>query len=181
MSTIKPFHAIDLFKTNHVNLDVLTENYQIGFYLQYLALWPTLFFQSQNTAGEICGYMMAKTEGKQRDWHGHITAVTVAPDSRRVGIARDLCKELERRCDDPYEAYFLDLFVRTTNVMAINMYKGFGYSVFRRVVGYYGSGDNRSDTEDAFDMRLPLKRDTERQSVRENGETFRVSPSEVVF
>lgn len=45
--------------------------------------------------------------------------------------------------------YFVDLFVRTTNRVAIGMYEQFGYSVYRRVKGYYHSS-GKHDDEDAF-------------------------------
>ena len=113
------------------------------------------------------------------------------------------------------------------------MYEQFGYSVYRRVQGYYhsSSSGNRHEEEDAFgiypwktpprkiksfentypaslspgraypgailsfcksriiekhadivvDMRKALKRDKLRQSVRENGRNFLVSPEDVVF
>jgi len=81
---------------------------------------------------------------------------------------------------DQHRGYFVDLFVRTTNRVAIGVYEEFGYSVYRRVQRYYQSGGNDED-EDAFDMRKPLKRDKLRQSIRENGENFLVSPEDVVF
>jgi N-terminal acetyltransferase B complex catalytic subunit len=40
------------------------------------------------------------------------------------------------------------------------MYEGFGYTVYRRVLGYY-SGDE----EDALDMRKALKRDVAKNSI----------------
>ena len=43
-----------------------------------------------------------------------------------------------------YDAYFVDLFVRISNNVAIDMYKKFGYSIYRQVLGYY------SGTEDAY-------------------------------
>jgi N-terminal acetyltransferase B complex catalytic subunit len=43
-------------------------------------------------------------------------------------------------------AYFVDLFVRVSNQVAINMYKRLGYIVYRTVLEYY-SGD---PDEDAF-------------------------------
>ena len=48
--------------------------------------------------------------------------------------------------------YFVDLFVRTTNRVAIGMYEQFGYSVYRRVKGYYhtGTGGKKHEDEDAF-------------------------------
>lgn len=43
-------------------------------------------------------------------------------------------------------SYFVDLFVRVSNKVAVDMYKQLGYSVYRRVLEYY-SGD---PDEDAF-------------------------------
>lgn len=43
-------------------------------------------------------------------------------------------------------AYFVDLFVRVSNKVAINMYTNLGYIVYRTVLEYY-SGD---PDEDAF-------------------------------
>ena len=44
--------------------------------------------------------------------------------------------------------------MRTTNTVAIGMYEQFGYSVYRRVQGYYhsSSSGNRNEDEDAFGM-----------------------------
>ena len=42
--------------------------------------------------------------------------------------------------------YFVDLFVRVSNTVAIDMYKKLGYSVYRRIIEYY-TGD---PDEDAF-------------------------------
>lgn len=192
MTSIKPFQATDLFKVNPVNLDVLTENFQISFYLQYLTKWSSLFFKSTSptsaTEEVITGYMMGKTEGKKKEWHTHITAVTVNPDYRRLGLASHLCDHLQKttETENPYHTYFVDLFVRVTNELAITLYEKLGYSIYRRVVGYYGSeyptDRNRVNKEiDAFDMRKALPRDVKRESIRENGEKVNVLPNEVVF
>ena len=42
------------------------------------------------------------------------------------------------------QAYFVDLFVRISNVVAIDMYKKLGYSVYRQVLEYY-TGDPDED------------------------------------
>jgi N-terminal acetyltransferase B complex catalytic subunit len=73
--------------------------------------------------------VMGKSEGQQELWHGHVTAVTVAPEFRRLGLARLLMQELEDISRDVYNAYFVDLFVRKSNSLAINMYHKLGYSV----------------------------------------------------
>jgi N-terminal acetyltransferase B complex catalytic subunit len=59
-------------------------------------------------------------------WHGHVTALTVAPQHRRLGLARTLTQALERGCDEQ-NAYFVDLFVREGNTAAVGMYRGLGY------------------------------------------------------
>jgi len=106
---------------------------------------------------------------------------------------------LELVSDDVYKGFFVDLYVRCTNDLAINMYEGFGYSVYRRVEQYYGSlglGRAAKDEEDAFggcmctfravfcvhgpltDMRKPLSRDPHRRSVRTNGRDIIISARE---
>lgn len=49
-----------------------------------------------------------------------------------------------------YDGYFVDLFVRASNDVAINMYKKFGYVTYRRVIGYYSG----TEEEDALGMAL---------------------------
>ena len=39
---------------------------------------------------------MGKSEGEDKNWHGHVTVLTVAPSYRRLGIARQLMAYLER-------------------------------------------------------------------------------------
>jgi len=94
---------------------------------------------------------MGKAEGASKEWHGHVTALTVAPSYRRLGLAKIMMDELERVSQDVYDGYFVDLFVRVSNLLAIGMYRGMGYSVYRRVVEYYSGAANES-AEDAFGM-----------------------------
>jgi N-terminal acetyltransferase B complex catalytic subunit len=101
---------------------------------------------------------MGKAEGMGENWHGHVTALTVSPDYRRLGLAAGLMKFLED-VSEKKRCFFVDLFVRVSNTVAINMYKNLGYIVYRTVLEYY-SGD-----EDAYDMRKALKRDVEKKSM----------------
>jgi N-terminal acetyltransferase B complex catalytic subunit len=114
-------------------------------------------------------------------FHAHITALTVAPHARRLGLARTLSASLEQS-GDQYDAWFVDLFVRKSNNIAQKLYKGLGYSVYRKVLGYYSddpSDPTNEEGEDAYDMRKPGKRDTERKHIRRDGENFEVEPHEV--
>ncbi|MFH4975955.1 hypothetical protein AB6A40_002664 [Gnathostoma spinigerum] len=160
MTTIRPFDVFDLFRFNNVNLDPLTETYGFNFYLLYLINWREYFQVCEHPNKEIMGYVMGKAEGHGENWHGHVTAVTVAPTYRRLRLAARMMRALED-ISEVKNCYFVDLFVRVSNAVAINMYMSLGYVVFRRILDYY-SGENE---EDAFDMRKALSRDVERKSV----------------
>ncbi|XP_075232838.1 N-alpha-acetyltransferase 20-like isoform X1 [Lycorma delicatula] len=160
MTTLRPFTCNDLLKYNGVNLDPLTETYGLSFYMQYLAHWPEYFQVAESASGEIMGYIMGKSEGHGENWHGHVTALTVSPYYRRLGLAANLMTILEL-VSEKKRCYFVDLFVRVSNKNAISMYKALGYVVYRTVLEYY-SGD---PDEDAYDMRKALTRDVEKKSI----------------
>jgi len=114
-------------------------------------------------------------------FHAHITALTVAPHARRLGLARTLSQSLETAGDE-YDAWFIDLFVRKSNKVAQALYNGLGYSVFRKVLEYYVddfSDEPNENGEDAYDMRKPLRRDKDKKHIRENGEQFEVEQQDV--
>ncbi|EDO18327.1 hypothetical protein Kpol_1039p76 [Vanderwaltozyma polyspora DSM 70294] len=196
MSTIQPFEATDLFKLDNINLDILTENFPVEFYMEYLILWPDLFFKSLETTidsqvnnNNISGYMMAKTEGKAHEWHTHITAVTVASEFRRISLASRLCNSLEAITDsNPHNVNFIDLFVKCNNDLAIMLYEKLGYSVYRRVIGYYNSSEDGypntlkkvNDDKDAFDMRKSMQRDKGRSTIAD-GRKNKCYPHDVKF
>lgn len=69
------------------------------------------------------GYVLGKAEGEGKLWHGHVSAVTVAPVFRRLGLAKTLMDDFEHLCIHTYNAYFVDLFVRTSNHLAQKMYE----------------------------------------------------------
>ncbi|OMJ20128.1 N-alpha-acetyltransferase 20 [Smittium culicis] len=107
---------------------------------------------------------MGKVEGKGTDWHGHVTALTVSPSHRRLGLGRSLMDFLEINSDKVHKCYFVDLFVRPSNIVAVNMYKRLGYVVYRRILDYYWSSDN-IPSEDGFDMRKALSHDPKKLSM----------------
>ncbi|KMQ88337.1 n-acetyltransferase 5 [Lasius niger] len=104
--------------------------------------------------------VMGKAEGHGENWHGHVTALTVSPDYRRLGLAAMLMKFLEE-VSEKKQAYFVDLFVRVSNKVAITMYQQLGYIVYRTVLEYY----NGDPDEDAYDMRKALSRDVKKKSM----------------
>ena len=185
MTSFRPFTSFDLLKYNLINTDALTETYGLSFYLSYLAHWPEYFVCAETLNRELSGYVMGKSEGKSHLFHGHVTAITVAPPYRRQKLANKLMETLEVVTETFHsEAYFIDLFVRESNENAIQMYRKMGYAAYRRVLGYYAgpspssnADDIHDDTtnkgnkkgprvgEDALDMRKSTKRDVQKVSV----------------
>merc|ERR1712137_446499 len=159
MSWERSFTCDDLFHCNAVNLGTLTENFNLGFYMQYLAQWPDFFSIHQHPNERIMGYVMGKAEGNNENWHGHVTAITVGQEYRRIGLAAQMMKWLEDVSEITYNGYFVDLFVRVSNSIAVEMYKKLGYTVYRTVIGYY------SGEENAYDMRKALSRDKDKKSI----------------
>eukprot|EP00039_Didymoeca_costata_P014427 m.233306 g.233306 ORF g.233306 m.233306 type:complete len:182 (-) comp16023_c0_seq2:36-581(-) len=164
MTTVREFHCEDLFKFNRVNLDPLTETYNLSFYFNYLAKWPDYFSVAESASGNMMGYIMGKAEGPGVKWHGHVTALTVAPQYRRLGLANKLMDLLEDTTDKVYRGFFVDLFVRKSNDVALTLYKKLGYVVYRTVLKYYSGSDDDDDGEDAYDMRKAMSRDPDKQS-----------------
>jgi N-terminal acetyltransferase B complex catalytic subunit len=99
--------------------------YGIPFYLSYLSRWPDLCCTQESPSGRMMGYGMpasfhapsypqnipviGKAEGQGLEWHGHVTAITVAPEYRRLGLARKMMDLLEHVSDEAYHGYFVDL------------------------------------------------------------------------
>ncbi|CAG7908940.1 unnamed protein product [Brassica rapa] len=159
MTTIRRFSCNDLLRFTSVNLDHLTETFNMSFYMTYLARWPDYFHVAEGPGNRVMGYIMGKVEGQGESWHGHVTAVTVSPEYRRQQLAKKLMNLLEEISDKIDKAYFVDLFVRASNTPAIKMYEKLGYIIYRRVLRYY------SGEEDGLDMRKALSRDVEKKSV----------------
>ncbi|KAH9910048.1 acyl-CoA N-acyltransferase [Xylariomycetidae sp. FL2044] len=189
MISFRAFQPNDLNKISKCNLDPLTETYDLGFYMQYFAKWPTMFQVAVDDQGNILGYIMGKLESSPDflkysehylPWHGHITALTVAPEARRSGIGTILSEHLETAAEAG-NAWFVDLFVRKSNTRAIKFYEGMGYSVFRVVKEYYGDNvnDPTASGEDAYDMRKPMKRDKTLKHIRDDGRNHEVQPEDV--
>lgn len=61
MATFRRFHPHDVDKFSKCNLDPLTETYELGFYLQYHAKWPSLFQVCEDKDGNIVGYSALET------------------------------------------------------------------------------------------------------------------------
>ncbi len=124
------------------------------------------YVESSLLAASSCAHLpsvIGKAEGASRDWHGHVTAITVGPEYRRLGLANKMMKMLEYVSEKVYNGYFVDLYVRSNNDVALTMYEKMGYSVYRRVVEYYEASSEvdtgQPDANDAFGETIPAKDD----------------------
>lgn len=61
MATFRRFRPDDVNKFSKCNLDPLTETYELSFYLQYFAKWPSLFQVCEDMDGNIVGYSASCT------------------------------------------------------------------------------------------------------------------------
>ena len=68
-----------------------------------------------------------------------------------LGVAETLSVPWPPHPARRHRAYFVDLFVRKSNAVAVDFYKKLGYVVYRTVLDYY-SGEN---PEDAYGTRSP--------------------------
>uniref|UniRef100_A0A7E4V8R5 N-alpha-acetyltransferase 20 n=1 Tax=Panagrellus redivivus TaxID=6233 RepID=A0A7E4V8R5_PANRE len=161
MFSVADFQNEDLLKINSINLDPYTETYGIQFYAQYMCgRMPFVFYKAEDKKGRLAGYLMGKLEGEGDQWHGHITAITVGDAFRRQGVARLLMDKFEKLCIEQ-NCYFIDLYVRISNKVAVEMYTKMGYIVYQQIIEYY-SGE---DPEDGYDMHKALPADVDKLSM----------------
>ena len=57
-----------------------------------------------------------------------MTAVSVGPQHRRLGLAQQLMDGLEQTSEHK-KCYFVDLFVRVSNDVALSFYRRLGYTM----------------------------------------------------
>eukprot|EP00392_Amoebophrya_sp_AT5.2_P008939 g8967.t1 len=169
---VRPMRVSDLERLAQINLDQWTETFNTKFYMGYLLQYPECCAVAETCDGVLCGYLVGKVEGEGELWHSHISAITVAVEFRNAGVARKLMDYLEALSEHPnLDCFFVDLFVRGSNKVAVAFYEKLGYVIYRTVLGYY------SGEEDAYDMRKPLKRDVEKKSIE--GAGFKIQPDEM--
>ncbi|CAG9943967.1 unnamed protein product [Clonostachys rosea f. rosea IK726] len=152
----------DLPLIQHANLENLPENYFLKYYLYHSLSWPQLSFVAVDVSRpqkspydypKIVGYVLAKMEEEPSDGipHGHITSLSVMRTHRRLGIAEKLMRQSQLAMVETYQAKYVSLHVRVSNVAARHLYEDtLGFKNEKTEAKYYADG------EDAFSMRLDL-------------------------
>ncbi|XWX01470.1 hypothetical protein V2A60_009498 [Cordyceps javanica] len=174
----------DLPLIQHANLENLPENYFLKYYLYHALSWPQLSFVAVDVSRpckgpydypKIVGYVIAKMEEEPSDGipHGHITSLSVMRTHRRLGIAEKLMRQSQLAMVETYQAKYVSLHVRVSNVAARHLYETtLGFKIEKPEAKYYADG------EDALSMRLDLdyihkqiKAEEESESAVASGQT----------
>lgn len=154
MFVCKELLVSDLFKLNLVNLDVNTGSFSIWLYLKCLMQKDSPCYTVMHKEipfGYMIGEHNKKKEEEEVKDFTHITAVSISPLTRRMGLgsamlATILADALSNR------SFFIDLFVRKGNARALSFYRKHGYATSSVLSKYYSDPE-----EDAYDMRKYLK------------------------
>ncbi|KND88369.1 N-terminal acetyltransferase A complex catalytic subunit ard1 [Tolypocladium ophioglossoides CBS 100239] len=159
---IRLLTSADLPLIQHANLENLPENYFLKYYLSHALSWPQLSFvavdasrprRSEYEYPKIVGYVLAKMEEEPADGvpHGHITSLSVMRTHRRLGIAEKLMRQSQLAMVETFQAKYVSLHVRVSNVAARHLYEDtLRFQNEKTEAKYYADG------EDAFCMRLDL-------------------------
>lgn len=157
-----PSHISLLPSIQTCNITNLPENYFLKYYLYHALTWPQLSFVAvvRSPAStkpqkypKVVGYVLAKMEEDPPDGvqHGHITSLSVMRTHRRLGIAERLMRLSQRAMAEVFNASYVSLHVRMSNMAALHLYRDtLGFEVEKIEAKYYADG------EDAYAMRVDL-------------------------
>lgn len=71
----------------------------MDFYLTYMCKWPDMFFAEEAPNGSVVGIGVGKVEGdkapEKKDWRGHVSVLTIAPEYRHIGYSLKFMKFIE--------------------------------------------------------------------------------------
>jgi [ribosomal protein S18]-alanine N-acetyltransferase len=93
---------------------------------------------AEKVCGEIVGFVIAHIESVASEWRAYVVTLDVAPDCRRMGLARRLMEEAEAGAVAA-GVQWIQLHVFAGNDAAIHFYERLGYERIRVRRGYYGS------------------------------------------
>ncbi|KAH8381195.1 N-alpha-acetyltransferase 20 [Drosophila serrata] len=161
MTSLREMRFDDLFKFNSLVFDALTEVYSLTFFVEHLLEFPGLsqIAVAPGPEGRRMGYIFGKKENLSKKWgsQGHISALTVSAEYRRLGVATALMNYFYKALD-LRGASCINLFMRCTNLVAYHLYCSLGYVHQRTVLDYY------PEPENAFEMRKYIRRPMEVQA-----------------
>jgi len=148
-----PTYEIMMFKESDIDAVVsinrfcLPENYSSAFFLDLYRSNTDSFLVAKYN-GKVIGYTMCRIERGFSELQrlrlvrkGHIISIAVLPEHRLKKVATALMRIILKamsahNCNETF------LEVRTNNREAISLYKGLGYSIVKKISGYYCDGED---------------------------------------
>lgn len=137
MIVIRNFRPTDLSRVYDIEKRSFKDPYHVLFLINLYDLYPEGFFVAEKN-GVVVGYIISRKIGGS----GHILAIAVAPEHRRMGIGKALMERVVQHfLANNVKRIWLE--VRASNKGAIIFYKKIGFHVVKTVRRYY------ADKEDA--------------------------------
>ncbi|KAH8413547.1 hypothetical protein KR009_012268, partial [Drosophila setifemur] len=152
MTSLREMRFDDLFKLNSLVFDALTEVYSLTFFVRYLLEFPELtqIAIAPGPEGRQMGYIFGQYKVRENsDLYGHVAALTVSSEYRRLGMATTLMQFFFRMMELKGASY-VNLFMRSSNEAAFDLYRSLGYAHRLTLKDYYPDVPN---PEDAYEMR----------------------------
>ncbi|PPS13375.1 hypothetical protein GOBAR_AA07200 [Gossypium barbadense] len=156
MTTIRRFCCNDLLRFASVNLDHLTETFNMSFYMTYLARWPDYFHVAEGPGNRIMGY--GKAYFVDLFVRASNTPAIKMYEKFEMYVAAVVQIFSPLFCDHCFPMS-LKLSCLIAHYSSLVGNSKLGYVIYRRVLRYY------SGEEDGLDMRKALSRDVEKKSI----------------
>jgi ribosomal-protein-alanine N-acetyltransferase len=154
---IRPATDKDLDYVIAINIESLPEHYPLSFWIEHLNKFGDVFYVAE-VDEKVVGYILTRIEeGTSFFQHskkvkkGHIVSFAVREGYRGKGIASYLLSTILGILSKLYDVTEVYLEVRVSNVVAVNLYKKFGFTIIQVLPEYYLDG------EDAYLMAKQLK------------------------
>jgi len=162
MTSFREMRFDDLFKINSLVFDALTEVYSLTFFVKHFLEFPGLsqIAIAPGPDGRPMGYIFGQYQVKRnQDPYGHVAALTVSPEYRRLGLATSLM-DFFFMVSDLKGASYVNLFMRISNRAAYQLYTSLGYAHRQTFLDYY---PDEPKPESAYELRKYVPRPMEVQ------------------
>uniref|UniRef100_A0A6P4EAW2 N-alpha-acetyltransferase 20 n=1 Tax=Drosophila rhopaloa TaxID=1041015 RepID=A0A6P4EAW2_DRORH len=159
MTSFREMRFDDLFKINSLVFDAHTEVYSLTFFVKHFLEFPGLT-QIAEAPGPVhrgMGYIFGYLDKHNKEPHGHVASLTVSDEYRRLGLATALM-DYFFLISDLKGASFVNLYMRSSNHAAYQLYCSLGYAHCRTMLDYY---PDHPEPENAYEMRKYIPRSME--------------------
>lgn len=105
----------------------------------------------KNANDNICAYGIATLRHYRNNPSGHIYKIAVDKDCRRIGLATNILKELEKYIVQ-HSIYKIYAEVRESNTASMNLFKKNGYKKLKTLFAYYTCLDESYELENGIKL-----------------------------